>query len=467
MNFPEYKTIFSYSSKLLCLLGLIYQTAGILDAYLQGETLVNIEIEMKINNTLPAITICFPYSLSFKKLSQLNDVYQEQYDTYLEYSENLTLGKNSSTNETDWQKMMQDIYDEVINDVFDQINNFSLDINQVFNIYSIEFEKDHDKYENRRMIVIGFNKENLTDEIGPPIELININKNQFGEWKTEKCFTYFSALDKKWRNSNIHHDAIYATLYFNEVDINLNKFEEFKFAIHSPNTIIELNDENFEYMSLNKSITVTYSQLSTQLLDHKYDTNCFNYDLDYKFQNNNMRSDCLTWCYQEKLNEKQNSRKLFPTGSLYRMDLLTKFQNMSISEESYHSIRNSMKKFNKYCHDKCRKDCSFIYYSPKYVGDIFRSHSEEVKNFIAVDIDIFHSNLPDIFINYLPSISFLSLICDFAGLIGMWLGFSLIQIEEYVDALVKFWKRKSTVLFQINVYNNENPRTSMSRLRRN
>ena len=203
------------------------------------------------------------------------------------------------------------------------------------------------------------------------------------------------------------------------------------------------------------SYTVTYSQLSTKLLNHKFDTNCFDYDLDYKFHNNNMKSDCLTWCYQKKLNEEHNlkhqheSRYFFPTESLFRKEALTLIQNVSIAKESYHSIRNSIQKNNKFCHDECRKDCSFIYYSPDYKGDELGVYTNDVVNFTEIDITIVHSNLPDIFITYLPKISFLSLVCDFGGLMGMWLGLSLLQIMEYSNYLAKILKRKSIHLFSI------------------
>ena len=419
MNFPKYDTIFSYASKLLCLFGLIYQTSDLLDAYLQGKTVVNIEIERQINTTLPAITICYPYSISFEKIGQLNEVYQERYEAFLGHSKNFTFLPKKIWHEAIWQKNMKDIYNELVKDVFKRINNLSLDVNQVFVNCSIDNENE----QGDKMITIGFNMENMTEHFDY-IENVKIDKDINGEWQTEKCFTFFSALDKKWRNSNSQDETIYANLVFPVNDVGLNKHRTIKVALHSPNTFLELNDRNFEILDLNSTFTITYTQLSTKLLDHNYDTNCFNYDLDYKFHNNNMRSDCLTWCYQEKLNEVHHSKKLFPTGSLYRNDVLSKIQNISIAEENYHSIRSSIKKFTEYCHDKCRKDCTFIYYSVDYKGDTFRIYSGEEIDFVGIDLVILHSNLPDIFITYLPKISFLSLVCDFGGLMGMWLGFS-------------------------------------------
>ena len=176
MEFPKYQTIFTFTSVSICLFGLIFQSSEILDAYLQGETVVNIVIDRKITTTLPALTICYPYSISFEKISHLNGVYQEKYNAYLGYSK-----EYSSTNEKIWQKKMRDVYGEVVNDVFDQINNFSLDIDQVFINYSIEFGND----QGDRMIEIGFNMENLNEESINSIESIKIDKTPVGEWNTE------------------------------------------------------------------------------------------------------------------------------------------------------------------------------------------------------------------------------------------------------------------------------------------
>ena len=38
--------------------------------------------------------------------------------------------------------------------------------------------------------------------------------------------------------------------------------------------------------------------------------------------------------------------------------------------------------------------------------------------------------MPDIIIKYLPQTTFLSLVCNFGGLLGMWLGLSVLNIFE-------------------------------------
>ena len=44
------------------------------------------------------------------------------------------------------------------------------------------------------------------------------------------------------------------------------------------------------------------------------------------------------------------------------------------------------------------------------------------------NIKIIHSEYPDIFIEHIPEMSLISFLCNFGGLLGMWLGLSLFGI---------------------------------------
>ena len=437
------KSIYKIVTRLLCFLGLLFNATDLLREYWQGETSVSILIERKINNTLPAITLCYPYSISFKKISQLNDKYQNSYNAYLGHLFNHSFDGSAFD-----LVQMRNIYHIVINEVFEQINNFSLNINQVFNNYSIDLHND----QGDKLIKIMFNRNDVTDIIGNPIESFEINKDHFGKWKNEKCFTYFSALDATWRKSYVQISEIHITLNYSLIQFPFKEPSKVMFAMHSPNTLPNLNDENFEYLSMDHhSYICTYSLLNTKLLDSNYDTNCLNYDLDYKFYNNNMRSDCLAWCYQKTKNDQFNSNNFFPSWSLFRKEALSHLNNTPIGSRSYY-LNNPLLKLSsttKYCLDKCQKDCKFTYYSTNTkVG--------QIKNRGHFDIFILHNNLPDIFITYLPKINFLSLVCNFGGLLGMWLGISILVIIEDLNKLFTALTRKSINIIQFKVKNNQN-----------
>ena len=451
-NILTFNGIFSLTSKLFCLFGLIYQSLQLFDGYWQGKTVVNIEIERKFNFTLPAITICYPYSISFKKISQLNEKYQDIYNTYLGHLLNYSFNKSV----LDLDKMRR-IYHSVINEVFEQINNFSLNINQVFRNYSIDLHND----QGGKLLKMMFNRIDVTDQIGHPIESYEINKDHYREWRNEKCFTYFSALDKTWRKTYMQILEIYISLNYSLIDIPLKEPSEITFAIHSPNTLSNLNDENYEYLSLGYPYIATYSLLSTQLLSSGYDTNCFNYDLEHKFHNNNMRSDWATWCFQRRKNELGNSNHLFQSWALLRKEVLSNLKNISIGPSifTFNNPFTNMKGMKKYCLDECQKDCTFNYYSTNTKVDQIKPKGD-------FDIFILHNNLPDVIITYLPKVTFLTLVCDFGGLLGMWLGISILVIIEDMTKFFKIITRKSINIIQIKVNNKIVKNVSRSNIRK-
>ena len=98
--------------------------------YWQGGTSVNIQIEKKINNTLPAITICLPWGLSFQKLSKL-DEFENPYTIYLNQLEKYENGSKEAQDE------MINIYKNVTDNVAFKILNNQLDLIDVVTEYSL------------------------------------------------------------------------------------------------------------------------------------------------------------------------------------------------------------------------------------------------------------------------------------------------------------------------------------------
>ena len=47
------------------------------------------------------------------------------------------------------------------------------------------------------------------------------------------------------------------------------------------------------------------------------------------------------------------------------------------------------------------------------------------------------SSMPNVVINHLPEMTFISLLCNFGGLVGMWLGVSVLSTLEDVIDLTK------------------------------
>ena len=65
-NIP--KNIFAF----VCLCGLVYQTVILYSEYMSGNTVVNIKVDRILNETIPAITVCFDAFASLERVSQLS-----------------------------------------------------------------------------------------------------------------------------------------------------------------------------------------------------------------------------------------------------------------------------------------------------------------------------------------------------------------------------------------------------------
>jgi hypothetical protein len=104
---------------------------------------------------------------------------------------------------------------------------------------------------------------------------------------------------------------------------------------------------------------MTYYQVQTELLGDGYDTNCFNYDLDYKYANFNMRSDCITDCFVEKVRKHCKHSDMAPNDLLFREEYLAIKRNLKINPGGGCSL--GMKAMVE-CKNHCRPDCKFKYY---------------------------------------------------------------------------------------------------------
>ena len=73
------------------------------------------------------------------------------------------------------------------------------------------------------------------------------------------------------------------------------------------------------------------------------------------------------------------------------------------------------------------------------------------------------SDFPDMIIEYMPETTFISLVCNFGGLLGMWMGVSMLNsiIVVYKLAKVNFKKIINILIkykynFNVNIQNNIN-----------
>ena len=213
--------------------------------------------------------------------------------------------------------------------------------------------------------------------------------------------------------------------------------------IHSPNHFPDANDQNLGILTLGKSHFITYSQLRTELLGLGYDTNCYEYDLDYKYGNFNMRSDCLTWCNQNEVN-KYCKTEAFVT-SMHNLIRDKTLYHAPISTIGHCFLNDSQKKseLRSFCLKSCREDCRFTSY------DKVKTIAMDENNTDTVGVFIMHNNMPDILIKSIPEITFISFVCNFGGLMGMWLGISILVIFDDVCKAIGLLISKRNVFNQM------------------
>ena len=107
---------------------------------------------------------------------------------------------------------------------------------------------------------------------------------------------------------------------------------------------------------------------------------------------------------------------------LVRKDTLINGNSKMISchHDYVYNYHNSLHVKN--CEINCNQECDSKYYTIKVES---KSYYDRIK---SNNIDLFHSEYPDIFVRHMPEISLISFLCNFGRLLGMWLGQSLFGI---------------------------------------
>ena len=89
-----------FALNFICIFGFCYQVYLILNQYMLGKTVVNIEVKRLTAQTLPAITVCIPALLDISKLKQFKDFNQQFYQDYIELA---NIIEKTSVNQTAYE----------------------------------------------------------------------------------------------------------------------------------------------------------------------------------------------------------------------------------------------------------------------------------------------------------------------------------------------------------------------------
>lgn len=152
-----------------------------------------------------------------------------------------------------------------------------------------------------------------------------------------------------------------------------------------------------------------------------------NFDL-YTFAGNKdafqSKDDCQTKCIMEKYRKKCKCLPYY--GLLYRSSLLT-------PEDKFCNAKNKCQytNYRLQCSKKCQSDCVDEQYEfSKFVDIPFYGREG------LTGIQIMRRPKLETVYRHAPSKTFIDLICDFGGLGGLWLGFSVISITTSIIQLM-------------------------------
>ena len=133
--------------KIICFLfsviGLILHSTQLFSEYMSAKTVVNMEVRRIYDDTLPGITICFPFAMSMKRTAKLNNrtiQYYQQYDGLIkeldknfteENLENIMIENSMIVKLHDLQNKTKDALENWQGSMLDYFDNYTVDHNQI------------------------------------------------------------------------------------------------------------------------------------------------------------------------------------------------------------------------------------------------------------------------------------------------------------------------------------------------
>ena len=282
----------NYSLTIVGIVLFLYQSIQLLDQYLNATTIVSISFGRQMNETIPAITICYPCYLSIEKATQLNQNLSSE--NYLPLYESSTRFKS-----------ILEMFDELslpFNYSINDYRNGSIEILSAIDVQLYGFvtsSQPIDSLDDVKQVT-------LSDKY--PVESLTFLINNPEYECYPKCFTLFSSLRAKWKNyrSNIQFLALKI-----ETMATLNPaakgrqppgyFDDIYFTIHSPNTMPMLEFNLFTQLNIKQYHIFSYSKVEARL-NKDVQAMCVDYGESSNKQGEfAMYSDCLTDCMIKSL----------------------------------------------------------------------------------------------------------------------------------------------------------------------
>ena len=244
-----------------------------------------------------------------------------------------------------------------------------------------------------------------------PIHSVLVGRKSF-------CFTYFSALNDYWKSFRMDLSKIYIAIK----DDFIKLFPVFThlIAIHSNNILPNYNPLDYFSVNPNVNYDVKYNKLNIKLVLERFESNCAEYDIVNERDSNRMHSDCLVKCYSAFFKEKYKCLTK-DLKFLITKDLVSSFGNVSINLNITEPDGSDHE--DTICYDRCKPDCN----TEKYLTDIRATKIVDLEQ--VIKLVLYHNSIPDIIVRHSLEMSLMSFVCNFGGLLGMWLGFSVLTLS--------------------------------------
>lgn len=440
---------------IFCVCGLLVYTSMLCDQYFKGRTVVSIRFEtLKVNHKIPAFTVCYPELVSMQKTTEYypNPKLRKVFQNYLRLVS--TADENQYRNENFTEKLNK-LYYEKFNNMIKE--DESITIRDLFELSmpfeAIQLDPIYPDNVGKPLIEVkilgNHHFKNGTSELRDIEDLHPIETIVLKEMSDHKCFTFFSHLNKTWRNLHMDLIEVSITIRHDIRHFPANRLSEqnLDFAMHSPNTIpLFLGVNNFRSVKANHFIEMTYSRWKTVLLKSPYKTNCKNYEMDDK-QEFKFRSDCINHCIHHKINDCVKQKALLHnfvhkecvsrTEALWTRQIFAKhfsvqpcFAHFSPKHNKYDefSERECLVKktdqFEAQCANQCQPECKNRYYR-------YDIKNERPMSTGSTEIKIVHDQFPDQLTEHMPETTGIAFVANFGGLMGMWLGLSVLAILKF------------------------------------
>ena len=407
--------------------GFIYQTEQLLNVYMSGKTSVDNRVESVKHSELPAITICLPTFLSMDRFAEhiLKDskdpTYTEVYEKYQEFKSSFSTWNNQARSDQD------EIFERMVNEIFPNTN---ISIGDIFTEIIAPTE-NMTLWEG-----LAFNESEEMVDLEPP----RFFESMVPFSDPRKCLTLFSDFDPNYSDKKFDLILLFMKFTHDNDTFPLSQYTvgDFYVALHSANILPNyIREESFKKLEMGKVNAISYQATHTRRLPAPFDTNCKVYRLDEE-GSHNMRSDCIQKCIDKRLNQlfpeinclfTKNNYKLIRRENLFK---LSGYQlcNYFLFNETFvnHLVRKQFIEENT-CKKSCLRNCDDTFYDFTVEAIKGDEHSW-VNRSDEFGLTLEHNRFPDQIINHMPIMRWIDFMSSFGGLLGMWLGLSVVFVLE-------------------------------------